>query len=356
VRFVHAGAAGDEAVIGVEHVVLSASAPGRVCLAGESLDWMTGGDSVTAALSLRTTVTVRTHAASSSSLRLSAGAPITLMRSVRLDALTDYRGDQLDLLQATVAVQGGAVGELLSGAVIETSTRMPVGAGVSSSAALALAATAVLANLVGRPWLERILADAHAAEVGQIRTGAGWMDFLACAHGGLLRISSSADTPAVHHFGDEIGAALVLIDTLQERKTARTLTDKRERWSRKDPDLLDYAKRMPRLVDLLTAELQAPQVDPGAVGDLLNQAHYLLRERIGCSTDLIEECISRALDAGAYGAKLSGSGYGGCLIGIAPYRAIESIQAALATLPVRASFFSRVEPAGVVIHPSGPTI
>jgi mevalonate kinase len=340
----------------MEQLVLAASAPGRVCLAGESLDWMTGGDSVTAALSLRTTVTVRTKAASTSSLRLSAGAPITLMRSVSLDSLTDYCGDQLDLLQATVAVQGAEVGAFLAGAVIETSTRMPVGAGVSSSAALTLAATAVLANLIGRPGLDRILADAHAAEVGQIRTGAGWMDFLACAHGGLLRISSSTETPSVHYLGDEIGAALVLIDTLQERKTARTLSDKRERWSRGDPDLLDYAKRMPRLVDLLTAELQAPQVDPAAVGALLNQAHTLLRERIGCSTDLIEECISRSLFAGAYGAKLSGSGYGGCLIGIAPYRAIETIQATLSSLPVRVSFFSRVEPAGVVIHPSDPTI
>ena len=336
--------------------VFSASAPGRVCLAGESLDWMTGGDSITAAISLRTTVTVRTKAASTSSLRLSAGVPINVVRSVQLDALTRYEGDQLDLLQATVAVQAGSVGELLPGAVIETSTRMPVGAGVSSSAALALAATAVLSHLTGQSGLHQILADAHAAEVGQIKSGAGWMDFLACAHGGLLRISSSSQTPSAHHLGDEIGAALVLIDTLQERKTARTLTDKRERWSRRDPDLLDYAKRMPRLVDLLTAELQATQVDPAAVGALLNQAHVLLRERIGCSTDLIEECISRALFAGAYGAKLSGSGYGGCLIGIAPYRAIETIQATLSSLPVRVSFFSRVEPAGVVIHPSDPTI
>lgn len=336
--------------------VLSASAPGRVCLAGESLDWMTGGDSITAAISLRTTVTVRTNAASSSALRLSAGVPIHLRRSVELDALTRYHGDQLDLLQATVAVQARDVGELLSGAVIESRTRMPVGAGVSSSAALALAATAALTHLTGHPGLGRILADAHAAEVEQIRSGAGWMDFLACAHGGLLRISSSNETPAVHHLGDEIGAALVLIDTQQERKTARTLTDKRERWARHDPDLIDYARRMPRIVDQLTSELHSSPVDPEAIGALLDRAHALLRERIGCSTDLIEECITRARAAGAYGAKLSGSGYGGCLIGIAPYRAIESIQAALSTLPVRVAFFSRVEPSGVVIHPSDPTI
>ncbi len=336
--------------------VLSASAPGRVCLAGESLDWMTGGDSITAAISLRTTVTVRTHAASTSGLRLAAGTPIHMRRTIELGALTDYHGDQLDLLQATVAVQAEAVADLLHGAVIESTTRMPVGAGVSSSAALALAATAVLTHLTGHPGLGRILADAHAAEVGQIHSGAGWMDFLACAHGGMLRISSSAETPAVHHLGDEIGAALVLIDTQQERKTARTLTDKRERWARRDPDLLDYAKRMPRIVDELTAELHRSPVDPEVIGKLLDAAHVLLRERIGCSTDLIEECISRARSAGAYGAKLSGSGYGGCLIGIAPYRAIESIEAALSTLPVRVVSFSRVEPSGVVIHPSDPTI
>ena len=34
--------------------VATASVPGRICLAGESLDWMTGGNSVTAAVPLRT--------------------------------------------------------------------------------------------------------------------------------------------------------------------------------------------------------------------------------------------------------------------------------------------------------------
>ncbi|HUZ27475.1 MAG TPA: hypothetical protein VMV07_27305 [Streptosporangiaceae bacterium] len=38
-------------------IAVTASVPGRICLAGESLDWMTGGSSVTAAIPLRTQVT-----------------------------------------------------------------------------------------------------------------------------------------------------------------------------------------------------------------------------------------------------------------------------------------------------------
>lgn len=55
--------------------VATASVPGRICLAGESLDWMTGGNSVTAAVPLRTRVTAW-RAAGSDALALISGPPL----------------------------------------------------------------------------------------------------------------------------------------------------------------------------------------------------------------------------------------------------------------------------------------
>lgn len=54
---------------------VTASAPGRLCLAGESLDWMTGGSSVVAAVPLRTRVSAW-WAPGGDALALSSGAPV----------------------------------------------------------------------------------------------------------------------------------------------------------------------------------------------------------------------------------------------------------------------------------------
>jgi hypothetical protein len=52
-----------------------ASVPGRICLAGEAVDWMTGGASVTAAIPLYTRVSAW-RASGADALALTSGAPL----------------------------------------------------------------------------------------------------------------------------------------------------------------------------------------------------------------------------------------------------------------------------------------
>jgi hypothetical protein len=80
--------------------VATASVPGRICLAGESLDWMTGGNSVTAAVPLRTRVTAW-RAAGSDALALISGPPLYRTRLVPAGraAASVYDGDVLDHMQ-----------------------------------------------------------------------------------------------------------------------------------------------------------------------------------------------------------------------------------------------------------------
>lgn len=54
------------------------------------------------------------------------------------------------------------------------------------------------------------------------------------------------------------------------------------------------------------------------LGDLLTQHHHQLAKNIGVSTPKIEKMISIALEKGAYGAKINGSGFGGCMFALAP--------------------------------------
>ncbi|GAA3083426.1 hypothetical protein GCM10020000_81970 [Streptomyces olivoverticillatus] len=70
-------------------------------------------------------------------------------------------------------------------------------------------------------------------------------------------------------------------------------------------------------------------------------------EQAHCSTPLIDGCADRTLRAGAIGAKLSGSGYGGCLFALVPDDALASVITAVADLPVHAFVLPASEPQGV---------
>jgi galactokinase len=336
--------------------VVTASAPGRICLAGESLDWMTGGCSVTAAVPLRTRVTAW-QAEGSDALALISGPPLYRTRLVPAAraAASVYDGDVLDHMQAAARVTLPAAADL-AGVVVTASTDLPVGAGVSSSAALTLAVVTALSALrTGEPPGTTAACElARQAETGELGTGAGWMDFLACACGGVNQISAGSQ-PRADPITTSLGLPVVLIDTRQRRATATVLASKRERFQARQPAMLTYVAETTTLVEALTKMLRSPQPDYGEAGMLLSAAHALLRDQVGCSTPLIEACVTRVLNAGAHGAKLSGSGHGGCLFSLVPDDAVASVLASVADLPVHAVALPRSDPAGLTCTPHATT-
>ncbi|HUZ25366.1 MAG TPA: hypothetical protein VMV07_16545 [Streptosporangiaceae bacterium] len=318
-------------------VVVTASVPGRICLAGESLDWMTGGSSVVAAIPLRTQVTAW-RAGGPDAIALSSGSPLCRTRLIPASqaAAAQYDGDVLDHMQAAARVVLGTAGAL-AGTVLTACTDLPVGAGAASSAAVSLAVVAALLRLSDeRPAdMDTVCALACQAESGELGSGAGWMDFLACAHGGINRIHATTP-PKVEPLMPSLGVPVVLIDTLHRRTTARVLASKRDRYQARESAMLSYVRRAPLLVDAIAVALCRPWPDYGEVGSLLTAAQALLRDEVRCSTPLIDTCVSRVLAAGACGAKLSGSGHGGCLFALVPDDAVTAVLASVADLPVHA--------------------
>ena len=64
------------------------------------------------------------------------------------------------------------------------------------------------------------------------------------------------------------------------------------------------------------------------LGDLMNQNQALLSQ-LGVSIDKLDQMIQAALEAGAYGAKLSGAGGGDCIICLAPPAKVKSVKKAI---------------------------
>jgi galactokinase len=86
--------------------------------------------------------------------------------------------------------------------------------------------------------------------------------------------------------------------------------------------------------------------DHGRVGALITEHHTILRDILDISTPKIESMIEAALSAGACGAKINGSGGGGCMFAYAP-RETEKVKNAVGRFGkaciVRTDFGSRRE-------------
>ncbi|HEX5406300.1 MAG TPA: hypothetical protein VFX16_28835, partial [Pseudonocardiaceae bacterium] len=158
-----------------------------------------------------------------------------------------YDSHVLDHMQAATRV-ALELPERIAGVVLTASTELPVAAGLSSSAALCLAAVTALDGLDGgRPDITRACRVARRAEAGDLASGAGWMDFLGCAHGGVNRINAG-DVPTVERIAPSLDIPVVVIDTLQRRTTTAVLASKRARFWAREPAMVDYCREAGDLV------------------------------------------------------------------------------------------------------------
>lgn len=57
----------------------------------------------------------------------------------------------------------------------------------------------------------------------------------------------------------------------------------------------------------------------------MNQHHTILKDDLNLTVPRIDAMIDGALQAGAYGAKIVGSGGGGCIVAIAPENKKEAV-------------------------------
>jgi galactokinase len=74
-------------------------------------------------------------------------------------------------------------------------------------------------------------------------------------------------------------------------------------------------------------ELEKDETNHELIGALLTEHHTVLRDILKVSTPKIESMLNVALEAGAMGGKISGSGGGGCMFAYAPGNSNEVAEA-----------------------------
>lgn len=264
--------------------------------------------------------------------------------SVRIDGLEPGSVKGWAAYPAGMAWALREEGLLAGGADVAIDADLPAGAGLSSSAALTCAVGLALSEIYERPVQRLELARlARRAENEFAGVPSGAMDQLAaliCRSGQALLLDCQTLTgSAVPLDPAPAGLEFLVIDT----RARRALTDGRYAERRKacldaaaalgvrslreitgDPDaparladpvvrraaghVISEYRRVVAAADLLRRGEMA------GLGELLTASHSSLRDHFEVSWPEADVAVEAALHAGALGARMTGGGFGGCVI------------------------------------------
>ena len=324
---------------------ITVSAPGRICLFGEHQDYL-GLPVIAAAVDMRVTLS----AAPVSDLQFIIRKPdlgeteiIDPAAPVKYEKPRDYFKSGLCVAQNTGA-------GFLQGYEITVTGDIPVSKGCSSSSALVVAWVGLLLRLGGRAESEisgRGIAElAYRAEVLEFGEPGGMMDHFAAALGGVQYIHTAGAYETEQLPAPD--GVFVLGDSLETKDTTGVLARVRATASagldflrEKDPAFKLATADPEHVEQALGADVSDPvrravlgnlrnrnfarralklmrrgDADPVQIGELISRQHAILRDDLGISTPRVEALIAAAEQAGATGAKINGSGGGGCMFAL----------------------------------------
>jgi len=314
------------------------SAPGRVNLIGEHVDYH-GGHVLPVATQWRTAVAVGAGPDGLAAVSEHGAQVRGAWPPVRRGDWSDYVAG----VAAELLADGPAA---FPGLRVAVASDVPLGAGVSSSAALEVAAAGALAKLLGRSLAPRALAAlAHRAETGFVGVPCGVMDQMAAAltpsGSALLLNCRTLETSAV-----AVRLDLVLAESGEshELRAGRYAERRREGEEAMTilravlPSLVYLTDVPPALLPRLLPSLPAPldrrvrhvvgenqrallaaraleADDFAAFGRLVDASHDSLRDLYECSTPRLDAIVAAARPLpGVLGARLVGAGWGGAVL------------------------------------------
>jgi galactokinase len=332
------------------------AAPGRVNLIGEHTDY-NDGFVLPFALAQRTTVEAS-----------AVDDPQWTVWSDKTGETVTFGPD--DLVPGRVKGWAGYVAGIVwalrrfgldgTGAKLAITSDVPVGAGLSSSHAMGCAVLTALVELgdldlpaQGRPQL------AQAAENGYVGAPTGIMDQSAsilCRAGHALFLDCRS--LAAEHIPFDAaasGLAVLVVNTnaphqntdnqyAQRRRTCEEAAARLDLPALRDVTDLDEAlARLPDEVSrrrvrhvvtenrrVLEAVTLLRRGKLAEIGPLLTASQVSMREDYEITVPEVDTAVSAALEAGAHGARMTGAGFGGCVLALVEEAAVDEVSSAVA--------------------------
>jgi galactokinase len=320
------------------------AAPGRINLIGEHTDYNLGW-ALPIALPERTVVEFTPDCSEAITVRSNRGdGCVHIPLSTGPGEVTGWAGYVAGAVWAL-----GAAGRSVPGGVMSITSYMEVGSGLGSSAALECAVLGAITSVAGgdidRIELARL---AQRAENDYLNVPTGLLDQLAALFGeastALLIDFRHLTVQPVAFDPSASGVALLLIDSRVrhghidgeyaarrascERAAAdlgvSSLRDVQDRGREAldaviDPLVARRARHVltenQRVMDFVAALSDSDFVEAGRI---MTASHTSMRNDFEITIDHIDLIVDIAVRAGAYGARMTGGGFGGCVIALVP--------------------------------------
>ncbi len=339
-------------------------APGRANLMGEHTDY---NDGFVLPFALAQGVTAIASARDDDLLVLRSKQVPDIPATVSLDSLAPGTVTGWAAYPAGVAWSLRAAGYPVRGASVDVDSDLPVGAGVSSSAALECSVGLALCSLSGVTVPRRELAAiAKRAENEYVGAPTGIIDqsaTLLCQEGhALLLDCGTLEAAQVPFRPAAAGVSALVVDTrvahalvsgeyaarraeceaaarLLGVRALGTVTGPRALDGLDDPLLRRRARHV--ITDSARArEIAAALRGPGGagaggremyafLGKLLVEGHASLRDDFEVSWPQADVAVEAAVAEGAYGAKMIGGGFGGSVLALVPAGSAGAVRAAV---------------------------
>ncbi len=325
--------------------MIKISTPGRVCLFGEHQDYL-GLPVIASAVSKRIFVEGifredQTVTIDMPDLKKSDSFSIKEKLKYRLER--DYLRSSVNIVMNEGFTFSKGFDCIIKGDI-------PINAGTSSSSAMIVSWINFLLNMSDQKAKlppEKIAELAYIAEVLEFSEPGGMMDHYSTAVGGIIWLGS---VPKIELRKINFKPGAFILGNSQEPKDTKFILARVKRGvlniaanlKKKNPGFSLQTipfEELKRYKDELTDEemellegtvrnrditfeaeqiLLAEKPDEKRFGRLMNEHQKVLRDVLKISTEKIDRMIDAALNAGAYGAKINGSGGGGCMFAYAP--------------------------------------
>jgi galactokinase len=316
------------------------SAPGRVNLIGEHTDY-NGGQVLPIAIDRRTYVAIRARPDANASRIVSGDASTSGEFDVRRFTASGKWWDYMTGVCAAMQSAGTQVPQFE--AIVQSD--VPMGSGLSSSAALEVATAISLGQLLSEPTdLRRLALLSWGVETEFVGVASGVMDQFAsalCLEGRALHLW--CDTLVTEQVA--MRNAVLIFDTASPRELRASQFNQRR--AECEEALAGLRRLRPSLSHLAAAsldEVQHADLSPlirkralhvveenarveklvmqlkqtqAVAGELLYQSHESLRDNYECSTPELDWFVDAVrCKPGVTGARLTGAGWGGCAIAV----------------------------------------
>ncbi|WP_413614525.1 mevalonate kinase [Flavobacterium sp. N2038] len=356
---------------------ITSLAPGRTCLFGDHQDYL-GLPVIACAINRNIRLSAVQNKTSTFVINM---IDINEIRVIDINAIfeklepRDYFASSLRVLRRHGCIPDVGYDIVITGDI-------PINSGTSSSSALLMAWIRFLIAAFGvddEVTCEFIAKIGYASEVLEHGEPGGMMDHFSIGVGNIVYINtkdpfsyrsvgtelkglitgvSGVPKETIGLIGELKGNALMAIDLVKQSYpdfdlNASEIEDV-DRYKNCLPDRLipffEAALKNYHYTKEALKEFEKPVLDLKKIGELMNEHHAVLRDLLKITVPRIDDMVNAALRAGAYGAKIVGSGGGGSIVVIADPKKEEQVIEAILEAGAQEAYAVSVDPGVRIIE------